>query len=95
LGLFEAANQLDSKPRIPMDRFKYMKGNVIYGFNFAPDLSDGCENVGHVNPIQHGALRIDVGFASELTKSINALILCEYDSLIQIGADRNGITDYN
>ncbi|RWS05321.1 uncharacterized protein B4U79_06148, partial [Dinothrombium tinctorium] len=33
-------------------------GNVIFGFNFAPDLSNGSGNDGHVNIIKRGSLRL-------------------------------------
>ena len=70
------------------------KGNTLFGFNFSPDTADDCNKVGYVSPIKRGTLRIDLRFASALTETINVLVFCEYDNLIEIDITRNAITDY-
>lgn len=94
-GLFKALNQNMSDSTINLNRFDYIKGNTVYGFNFAPDLSNGFGCEGHLNPIKRGSLRIQMQFREPLPDTINVLVYCEYDNLIQIDRDRNITTDYN
>ena len=41
-SLFDALNMLGTDSTIDINRDNYAKGNTIFGFNFAPDLSNGC-----------------------------------------------------
>ncbi len=51
--------------------------------------------MGYVNPIKRGTLRLEMKFAEALKETINVLLYCEYDNLIEIDATRNAFTDYN
>ena len=92
-GLMDALNQNDTSTYCDIDRDEFNKGYAIFGFNFAPDLSDGCGTVGHVNPIKRGALRIQATFNTALAEPITVLTYCEFDSMLQIDSDRNPIVD--
>src|SRR6266436_6679771 len=48
MGLFKALNQNSTDTYACFDRNKYKNGNTIFGINFAPDLSNGCDSVGYV-----------------------------------------------
>ena len=94
LGLFESLNQLTTDSALTLKHTEWIAGNTIFGFNFSPDTSDDCNKVGYVSPIKRGTLRIDLRFAEAMTETINVLVFCEYDNLIEIDITRNAITDY-
>ena len=48
----------------------------------------------HVDPIKHGSLKVEIHFSRQLTSTVNVILYCEYDNLIQIDRARNVITDY-
>jgi hypothetical protein len=93
MSLFEATNQTGTDSCIDVPWSDYDKGNTIFGFNFAPDLSTGCKGSGHVNPIRRGSLRIQVRFKKALATTINILVYCEFDKIIEIDESRNAILD--
>ena len=95
LGLFRASNQLLTDCRIPIDRDAYINGLTIFGFNFSPDLSDGCGCNGYVSGVNHGTMRIEVHFKKKLHTTINVLVFAEFDNMIMIPEDRNAIVDYH
>lgn len=94
LGVFDTLNQLSTDSYINIDIDKYIDGFTLFGFNFAPDLSDGCLSGGHVNPVTTGTMRLDLNFKEALPKTINVLILCEYDAMAEINENREVKTDY-
>jgi hypothetical protein len=93
-SLYDAMNMLDTSSTINVDRDNYAQGNTIFGFNFAPDLSNGCCGVGHLNPIKFGSLRLQIRFKEALPKAITVLIYCEFDKLLEIDASRNAMFDF-
>jgi hypothetical protein len=94
MGLYEALNQLNTDSTLTLTKSQWAAGNTIFGFNFAPDLADDCNKMGYANPIRKGSLRIDLKFASALTETINVLLYCEYDNIVELTADRMPLTDY-
>lgn len=95
LGLYETANQLYGQANLGITRDQYKEGKTIFGFNFAPDLSDDCHKSGYVNLIKRGTLRIEIHFSVPLPETMNVLVYTEFDNIIQIGSERNGIVDYS
>jgi hypothetical protein len=94
IGLFESLNQLTTDSTISFKLNDWANGNTIYGFNFAPDLSDDCSKMGFANIIKKGALKIEIKFGEALSETISVLLYCEYDSIIEIDLNRQVITDY-
>lgn len=94
LALFESLNQLTTDSTISLNKEEWVKGNVIYGFNFAPDLGDDCCKMGFANLIKSGALKIEIKFKQALVETITLLMYCEYDSLVEIDLNREVHTDY-
>jgi len=93
-GLFEAANQTIGETAISIKRFDYGNGFTIFGFNFAPDLSDGSDVCGYISPQTYGNLRIEIKFNNALEETINVLVFSEFDSLIEINQERKGIKNF-
>ena len=94
MGLFESLNQLNTDSTLTLTKNEWADGNTIFGFNFAPDMADDCNKMGYVNPIRDGSLRIDLKFSQALSETINVLLYCEYDNIVEITHDRNVVTDY-
>ncbi|RWR99175.1 uncharacterized protein B4U79_07743 [Dinothrombium tinctorium] len=93
LSLFEASNQIFGEPTLNLNRQQYLNGKVLFGFNFAPDLSDGCCK-SHSNLIHNGTLRVEVHFAEPLPSTVNVIAYCEFDNIIEIGVERNAIVNF-
>jgi hypothetical protein len=94
-GLFEAANQTGNKVDIGITREEYGDGFTLFGFNFAPDLAEGCTRSGYVSPLRYGTLRIEVKFSQALKEAITAVVFCDYDSLIELPLSRVAIKNFN
>jgi len=94
IGLFESLNQLTTDSTISLNLNDWANGNTIYGFNFAPDLSDDCCKMGFASVVKKGALKIELKFSTALTETISVLLYCEYDSIIEIDSNRQVYTDY-
>jgi hypothetical protein len=93
-ALFDSLNMLHTDSTINITRDNYGSGNTIFGFNFAPDLSNGCGGAGHVNQIRYGTLHLQIRFKEALTDVITALIYCEFDKIIEVDAARNAHIDF-
>ncbi|XP_074596510.1 uncharacterized protein F54H12.2-like [Brevipalpus obovatus] len=94
LGLYQTLNQISPDPTFTLTPEKYKEGDILFGFNFAPDLSDGCGVIGHLNPIRRGSLRVDLKFKRPLPNSITVVLYCEFDNLIEINSERQVSTDF-
>ena len=94
LSIYETLNQMTTDACLSLSRENYVKGNVIFGFSFAPDPIDDSSKSGYVNPIRHGSIRLSLKFKTALTSNINILISCEYDNLVEIDSTRQPSTDY-
>jgi hypothetical protein len=94
-GCFEAANQTGNKADIAISREEFGDGFTLFGFNFAPDLAEGCTRSGYVSPIKYGSLRIEVRFNQAITETVTAVVFCEYDSLIELPLSRVAIKNFN
>ena len=92
LGLFRTLNQYHSHPNIKITPTEFNNGGfTIFGIDLSADGNDGCGAGGHVDPLKYGSLRIELKFAEALPKTVNVLLYCEFDNIIQVGADRNPI----
>jgi len=94
LSLFTATNQIFCNSKTGIDRDSYANGKTFFAFNFAPDLADDCNSSGYTSLIKRGTLRLELHFATALQKTVNVILFCEYDNILQINKDRNAITDF-
>lgn len=95
MEFYRAADELSLHNHLSISYSEYSKGRTIFGFNFSPDLSDGCMASNYINPINNGSMRIEIHFKKPLPETINVLIYSEFDNLIMIPEDRNAILDYH
>ena len=93
-GLFETANQVKYNTNIDITREEFANGFTLFGFNFSPDLSDGCTRSGYVSEIKRGNLRIELRFNHNLIETVTAIVFCEYDNAIEIPKSRIAIKNF-
>ena len=72
-------------------REEYASGYMLFVFDLTPDLCIGD----HVQPIKNGNVSIECRFETPLETAINIVILGEFQSLIEIDANRNVLRDFN
>ena len=89
-SLFTATGKSYHDTGNQISREEYSKGYTMYGFDLTPDLSD----VGHLQLVKTGSLRLEVQFDQALAQTINVIVYAEFQSLIQIDSQRNVICDF-
>jgi hypothetical protein len=72
-------------------REEYSNGYTLFVFDLTPDLCLGD----HVQPIKNGNVSIECQFGTPLETAINSVVLGEFQSLIEIDANRNVFCDFN
>lgn len=92
-SLYRALNQTGTQNILAIDKWQW-KERPLFAFNFSPDLSNGGSLFSHVSKRQKGHLRIHFKFAEKLPEPVVVIAYCEFDSLIQIDAERNIRTDF-
>lgn len=95
MGLFQSLNQNGLTSTVNIGRDEFAANKMILGFNFTPDLSNGCGDIGHVNTIKRGSLRVYVQFRAPLKEIVNAIFMCEFDNIVEINNEWRVTSDYN
>lgn len=94
MSLMRALNQNSTDSICNMSLEDYKDNRIVIGINFAPDLSNGVNIEGKINPDKTGSLRIKLKFAEALKQQVTAMIYAEFRSAIDIDGDGNAITTY-
>lgn len=76
-----------------ISRENYSNGYCLMVFDLTPDLSANAST--HWNLVRNGSLRVEVGFETSLTDTINCLIYAEFDNVIEIDKHRNVVVDFS
>ena len=74
-----------------IDRLDYTRGFTLYALDLTPDLSDND----NFNLVRNGTVRIDVSFATALTKAVSLIAYAEFENVIEIDRSRNVVFDIN
>lgn len=93
-SLYRALNQTGTDTYLSVTKKEWKETKCIFGFNFAPDCSNGGSVIDHVNLKERGDLRIHLKFKSALPESINLVVFAEFDNCIEIDSLGNVIVDY-
>ena len=72
-------------------REQYGNGYTLFVFDLTPDLCLGD----HKQPMKTGNALIECQFGTPLEAAINFVVLGEFQSLIEIDANRNMLCDFN
>ena len=79
-----------------LSKRKFPHGNNIFGFRCLLDLiSGGAKSLGFFNPIKHGSVRLQLKFDKALESTITALIHFDFDTFLEINAERNVVYNFN
>ncbi|XP_031785920.1 uncharacterized protein F54H12.2-like [Nasonia vitripennis] len=78
---------------LDIDRLSYPNGFCLFAFDLTPDLS--AHFTSHWNLVRSGSLRVEVRFAEALTETLNCIVYEEFDNVLEIGSNRQIITDFN
>ena len=90
LTLFTGTNKLFQDSGLQIKRRDYSKGYSIFAFDISPSLCFGA----HVERFRTGSVRLELEFAKSITSSVSIIAYIQYDSLLQINAFREVVTDY-
>ena len=71
-------------------REQYGNGYTLFVFDLTPDL---C--LGDKQSIKNGSASIECQFGTPLEAAINFVVLGEFQSLMEIDANRNVLCDFN
>lgn len=85
MSLFSGLGLLYHDQGNAISREEYPEGYTMYAFDLSPDLSAGP----HVSALKQGNLRLGFQFAEGLPSTVNCIIYAEFDSIIEIDANRN------
>ena len=88
--LYRGFDKLDGTKSSIIKREDWDKGYSLFAFDLTPDYDDED----HYPIIKHGNLRLEINFATALSKAINILVYAEFDNIIEITNNRNIQIDY-
>lgn len=71
-------------PYLAFDRWDYINGNTIFGFDLTPSKS----GLGSMALVHRGNMRIHLGWAKALPSTITLIIRFAYDNVVEITRDR-------
>ena len=63
----------------------------MYVFDLTADLCVGD----HAQPIRNGNVSLECQFGTAIREAINIMVLGEFQSIIEIDANRNVLSDFN
>ena len=75
-----------------VDREEFSEGHTLYCFDLTPDLSSSSGH--HFNVTRRGNCRIELGFEKTLPFTGNVIVYSEFESIIEIDAERKVTHDY-
>ena len=83
-GLLRALNENGPNGKLSLSLKDWLEKYPIYGFNFAPDMSNGAGAGEAICKRKYGQLSINLRFAKPLDKAVVFLVFAEFDSLMEI-----------
>ena len=89
--LFSGTNKMFDNQGNGITREQYGNGYTLFVFDLTPDLCLGD----HKQPMKTGNASIECQFGTPLEAAINFVVLGEFQSLIEIDANRNVLRDFN
>ena len=89
--LYVGTNKLFQNEGNGITRDEYANGYTMYVFDLMADLCVGD----HAQPIRNGNVSLECQFGTALTEAINIVVIGEFQSIIEIDANRNILSDFN
>jgi hypothetical protein len=88
--LFSGTGKMNYNTGLDISREDYPRGYTIYAFDLTPDM---CGSSPYFNAVQHGALTVDITFATAPTEALALVCYGDFENIIQIDGDRNVMYD--
>ena len=76
-----------------INRYNYAAGYFLTAFDLIPDLSAHCNS--QWNLVHSGSVRIELGFETAPTLTINCIVYAVYDNILEIDSTRQILTDFS
>jgi len=93
--LFKVTNQSHVDTCITIKKEDFPNGNNIFAFRCLPDLtSGGARQIGFLNPLRTGSIRLHLRFDQQLREPITALVYMDFDTQLEITQERNIVYDF-
>ena len=70
----------------------YPRGYTLYAFDLTPDLAQGGA---YFNLVKSGNVRLEMRFNTALPETVNVVVYCEFENIMQIDRARNVLFDYS
>jgi hypothetical protein len=83
MSLIQVCKKWQSNEAFMFSMYEYMRGNILYGFEIAPEIVPGAFNL-----VRNTNIRLDIQFAKALTSNISVLVYFHYDDSVNINMNR-------
>jgi hypothetical protein len=90
MTLFTSLNKAGQDEGNNISHKEYPQGYTLFAFDLTPDLEDGS----HLNLTKYGTLRLELHFARPLPRTINVIVLAEFQNTVESNQSRNILFDY-
>jgi hypothetical protein len=83
MSMLQVCRKYRSHDEFMFSKYEYMQGNVLYGFEIAPEIVPGAFNL-----VRNTNIRLDIQFARALTKNVAVLVFFFYDDTNEVNMNR-------
>ena len=91
-SLFTSTGQIYQDEGNDLSLSDYSRGYTLYAFDLTPDLA---QSGGYFNLVKSGNVRLEMRFNTALPETVNVIVYCEFENIIQIDRSRNVLFDYS
>lgn len=90
VSLMQSLDLFNKNENIDLTHKEFKEGYTIFGFNLTPDLVIA----GHSQPYRDGNIRLEIGFSTALTHTVNVIVMGIFDAKLEITKYRNVLMDW-
>jgi hypothetical protein len=83
MSMLQVCRKYRSHDPFVFSMYEYMRGNVMYGFEIAPEIVPGAFNL-----VRNTNIRLDIQLDSALENNVNVLVFFFYDDTNEINMNR-------
>ncbi|XP_075439047.1 uncharacterized protein F54H12.2-like [Ascaphus truei] len=90
MALVQIAGKQNADAGFLINREEYVEGYTLFAFDLSPDQERG----GHFSLIRNGNLRAEIRFSRALDRTVNIIVYCVFDNVIEINQRREVLYDF-
>ena len=90
MSLFSGLNKQGRDEGTDIERTDYPSGYTLYALNLTPDLGE----TSHFQLTREGSLRIDLRFNTPLPVTVNVVVYCEFENVLEVDRNRSVLFDF-